>query len=126
MVTGGELRSVMTEVNDNLRTSELCGSLSSPSLFTCTFTSHTTSNMVRGTRLSGLQRDVLSLYRKCLRAARTKPAENRSNFYAFARHEFERNIHMDKKDFSTIEFLLRKGTRQLEIYEAPNITNIAG
>ncbi|KAK4636318.1 Succinate dehydrogenase assembly factor 1, mitochondrial [Fulvia fulva] len=82
--------------------------------------------MARAARLSGLQRDVLSLYRKCLRAARTKPAENRPNFYAFARHEFERNIGMDKKDFSTIEFLLRKGMRQLEIYEAPNITNIAG
>lgn len=25
-------------------------------------------------RLSGLQRDVLSLYRECLRAARAKPA----------------------------------------------------
>lgn len=82
--------------------------------------------MARAARLSGLQRDVLSLYRKCLRAARTKPAEKRHNFYAFARHEFEKNINMDKKDFSTIEFMLRKGTRQLEIYEAPNITNIAG
>ncbi|KAF2214768.1 hypothetical protein CERZMDRAFT_36949 [Cercospora zeae-maydis SCOH1-5] len=75
-------------------------------------------------RLSGLQRDVLSLYRKCLRTARSKP--NRANFERFARKEFERHIDMNKKDFATIEFLLRKGTRQLEIYEAPNITNIAG
>ena len=29
--------------------------------------------MARTARLSGLQRDVLSLYRRCLRAARLKP-----------------------------------------------------
>jgi succinate dehydrogenase assembly factor 1 len=33
---------------------------------------------------------------------------------------------LDKKDFSAIEFLLRKGQKQLEVYEAPNIRNIAG
>ena len=77
-------------------------------------------------RLSGLQRDVLSLYRRCLRAARTKPAHSRPNFEMFARREFEKYIGLDKKDFGTIEFLLRKGNRQLETYEAPNITNIAG
>ncbi|KAF7189832.1 Succinate dehydrogenase assembly factor 1, mitochondrial, partial [Pseudocercospora fuligena] len=77
-------------------------------------------------RLSGLQRDVLSLYRSCLRAARKKPASTRGNFENFARREFEKNIHMDRKDFSTIEFLLRKGQRQLETFQAENITNIAG
>lgn len=82
--------------------------------------------MARTVRLSGLQRDVLSLYRKCLRAARAKPVDTRHNFEAFARREFEKNMDRDKKDFSTIEFLLRKGERQLETYEAPNITNIAG
>lgn len=77
-------------------------------------------------RLSGLQRDVLSLYRQCLRTARTKPASTRPNFEAYARHEFERNIGLDKKDFGAVEFLLRKGHRQLETYRAPTITNIAG
>ena len=74
--------------------------------------------------LSGLQRDVLSLYRRCLRAARSKPTANRPHFETFARREFERNIIMDKKDFGAIEFLLRKGQRQLETYEPSNITNI--
>jgi succinate dehydrogenase assembly factor 1 len=78
------------------------------------------------TRLSGLQRDVLALYRRCLRAARTKPVESRANFESFARREFERHLDMDKKDFGAIEFYLRKGERQLEMYEAPNITNVAG
>ncbi|EGP92405.1 uncharacterized protein MYCGRDRAFT_31653 [Zymoseptoria tritici IPO323] len=76
-------------------------------------------------RLSGLQRDVLSLYRRCLRSARTKTA-HRANFEAFARQEFEKNIGLNKKDFATIEFLVRKGTRQVETYEAPGITNVAG
>jgi succinate dehydrogenase assembly factor 1 len=82
--------------------------------------------MARQPRLSGLQRDVLSLYRRCLRAARLKPAANRPNFESFTRREFTRNIALDKKDFSAIEFLLRKGQKQLEVYEAPNIRNIAG
>lgn len=82
--------------------------------------------MARTARLSGLQREVLSLYRQCLRAARLKPAATRPNFENFARREFTRNITMDKKDFGAIEFLLRKGHKQLEVYEAPNITNIAG
>lgn len=76
-------------------------------------------------RLSGLQRDVLALYRRCLRSSRVKPTETRPNFETFARREFDRNIHLDKKDFGAIEFLLRKGQRQLETYEAPNIRNIA-
>ena len=77
-------------------------------------------------RLSGLQKDVLALYRQCLRATRSKPTETRPNFERYARHEFERNIMLDKKDFGAIEFLLRKGHRQLETYAASNITNIAG
>ena len=33
---------------------------------------------------------------------------------------------MDKKDFGAIELFLRRGERQLDMYSAPNITNIAG
>ena len=77
------------------------------------------------TRLSGLQRSVLSLYRRCLRVARTKPRANRPNFETFARREFEKAIHLDKKDFGTIEFMMRKGERQLEVYGEKGVTNIA-
>lgn len=77
-------------------------------------------------RLSGLQKDVVSLYRRCLRAARLKPSETRPTFETFARREFDKNINMDKKDFGTIEFLLRKGNRQLETYESPTVTRVAG
>ncbi|KAK8050667.1 hypothetical protein PG994_012397 [Apiospora phragmitis] len=95
-------------------------------------------------RLSGLQRDVLSLYRQCLRAARAKPEvlihsvkavltitytnlqkqATRSHFKTFARSEMNKNIKIDKRDFAAIEFLLRKGRRQLEVYSAPGITDI--
>jgi hypothetical protein len=40
------------------------------------------------------------------------------------RREFRRNKDVDKKDFATIEFLLRTGNRKLEMYSAPSITNI--
>ncbi|KAK6841293.1 Complex 1 LYR protein [Apiospora arundinis] len=75
-------------------------------------------------RLSGLQRDVLSLYRQCLRAARTKPEATRPHFETFARSEMNKNMKIDKRDFAAIEFLLRKGRRQLEVYSAPGITDI--
>ena len=41
-----------------------------------------------------------------------------------SRSEFEKNLHLDKKDFGTIEFLLRKGNRQLEIYADSGVKNI--
>ncbi|KAF9886192.1 hypothetical protein FE257_011915 [Aspergillus nanangensis] len=103
-------------------------------------------------RLSGLQRDVLSLYRKCLREIRKKPIvsvlgsitptiksldgpwakllllsanqDTRGNFKSYARAEFEKYISVSKKDFNAIEYLLRKGQRQLEMYSSPGIRNI--
>ncbi|KAI4721891.1 hypothetical protein E4T48_01891 [Aureobasidium sp. EXF-10727] len=75
-------------------------------------------------RLSGLQREVLSLYRKCLRETRKKPADVRPNFLQFTRSEFREHKDYDKKDFSAIEYMLRKGQRQLEIYSSPGIRNV--
>ena len=40
------------------------------------------------------------------------------------RSEFMKNMALDKKDFSAIEYLLRRGQRQLEIYASPGIRNI--
>ncbi|KAI1178814.1 complex 1 protein-domain-containing protein [Nemania sp. FL0916] len=74
--------------------------------------------------LSGLQKEVLALYRSCLRASYQKPNATRSHFKAFARAEFEKNITVDKRDFAAIEFLIRKGRRQLEVYSAPGIKDI--
>lgn len=38
--------------------------------------------------------------------------------------EFRKHAGMDKKDFATIEHLLRKGQKQLEIYKSDNVRNI--
>ncbi|PHH65472.1 hypothetical protein CDD81_2252 [Ophiocordyceps australis] len=75
-------------------------------------------------RLSGLQKEVLSLYRQCLRESRKKPQYSRARFESFVRTEFSRNLSMDKRDFAAIEFLLRKGRRQLSVYAAPNVKDI--
>ncbi|KAG7292648.1 hypothetical protein NEMBOFW57_002684 [Staphylotrichum longicolle] len=75
-------------------------------------------------RLSGLQKEVLSLYRNCLRECRKKPEASRKNFQVFARTEFEKNIKIDKRDFGAIEFLLRKGRRQLDMYASPGVKDI--
>jgi succinate dehydrogenase assembly factor 1 len=94
-------------------------------------------------RLSGLQREVLSLYRQCLRASRKKPKvgqpkasisktcisltelqETRPHFESYARAEFEKNMQIDKKDFAAVEFLVRKGRRQLDVYSSPGIKDI--
>ncbi|QKX62625.1 uncharacterized protein TRUGW13939_09786 [Talaromyces rugulosus] len=76
-------------------------------------------------RLSGLQREVLALYRQCLREIRKKPLDTRDKFRAYARSEFGKQLHVSKKDFATVEHLLRKGHRQLEMYSSPGIKNIS-
>ncbi|KAL3306268.1 putative Found in Mitochondrial Proteome [Colletotrichum asianum] len=101
--------------------------------------------------LSGLQREVLALYRQCLREVRKKPevrllflwqisqphfrsfarqaprllllnSENPSN--PIARNEFDKFLTVDKRDFSVVEHLLRKGRRQLETYSSPSIKDV--
>lgn len=74
-------------------------------------------------RLSGLQREVLKLYRACLRAAHQK--ENPENFVRVTKREFRKYQHqIDKKDFGTVEFLLRTGHRKLEQYSDRGVRDI--
>ncbi|TWU78408.1 hypothetical protein ED733_008793 [Metarhizium rileyi] len=75
-------------------------------------------------RLSGLQKEVLALYRSCLRESRKKPASTRAHFERFARNEFSRSLGIEKRDFAAIEFLLRKGRRQLDVYSNPGIKDV--
>ncbi|KAM3476710.1 hypothetical protein MY4038_006057 [Beauveria bassiana] len=85
-------------------------------------------------RLSGLQKEVLALYRHCLRESRKKPevpacptptrSATRPHFQAFARSEFAKSRDIDKRDFAAIEFLLRKGKRQLQVYSSSGIKDI--
>ncbi|KAK8143897.1 hypothetical protein MY1884_006580 [Beauveria asiatica] len=75
-------------------------------------------------RLSGLQKEVLALYRHCLRESRKKPEATRPHFQAFVRSEFAKSRDIDKRDFAAIEFLLRKGKRQLQVYSSNGIKDI--
>ncbi|TDZ26663.1 Succinate dehydrogenase assembly factor 1 [Colletotrichum orbiculare MAFF 240422] len=70
--------------------------------------------------LSGLQREVLALYRQCLREIRKKPETTQPHF----KTEFEKYIAVDKRDFSVVEHLLRKGRRQLETFSSPSIKDV--
>jgi succinate dehydrogenase assembly factor 1 len=40
------------------------------------------------------------------------------------RAEFQKHLAVDKRDFAAIEFLLRKGRRQLDVYSAPGVKDI--
>jgi len=71
---------------------------------------------------SGLQKDVLNLYKRALRIARTKPAETRGKFDILIRYTFRTQASsVGPRQINAIEHLLRKGQRQLEIYEVPSV-----
>ncbi|XP_046876497.1 succinate dehydrogenase assembly factor 1, mitochondrial [Hypomesus transpacificus] len=60
-------------------------------------------------RHSKLQKQVLSLYRQFLRAGQDKPG-----FLPRIRDEFRENSRLKKTDVMHIEYLYRRGERQLE------------
>ncbi|KAJ3830759.1 hypothetical protein F5880DRAFT_1706463 [Lentinula raphanica] len=73
-------------------------------------------------RRSGLQKDVLSLYRRALRIVKTKPPSTQAKFSLYIRYTFRTNASsVSPRDVSTIEHLMRKGKRQLDMYEHPSV-----
>jgi len=52
------------------------------------------------------------------------PCTSLPNVDTVQRSEFREHQKHDKKDYSAIEYMLRKGQRQLEIYSSPGIRNI--
>ncbi|XP_021498110.1 succinate dehydrogenase assembly factor 1, mitochondrial [Meriones unguiculatus] len=60
-------------------------------------------------RLSRLQRQVLGLYRELLRAGRGKPGAE-----ARVRAEFRQHASLPRSDVLRIEYLYRRGRRQLQ------------
>ncbi|XP_067318237.1 succinate dehydrogenase assembly factor 1, mitochondrial [Anolis sagrei] len=60
-------------------------------------------------RHSKLQRQVLSLYRSFLRAGKGKPG-----FLPQIRAEFRQNAQIPRTEVLLVEYLLRRGQRQLE------------
>ena len=74
-------------------------------------------------RLSGIQKQVLSLYRSFWRVARSKEPDTRLHIERYVGAQFRRDAHaVDRKDFQRIEYLLRRGSKQLELLKANQIT----
>ncbi|KAG7398024.1 hypothetical protein PHYBOEH_011856 [Phytophthora boehmeriae] len=63
---------------------------------------------------SGLQRQVLTLYKKALQAAKRKDSDT----LVYVRERFREDAAtVDRKDFVVIEYMLRKGERDLKMLE---------
>ncbi|ORZ39352.1 hypothetical protein BCR44DRAFT_1426375 [Catenaria anguillulae PL171] len=77
------------------------------------------------TRHSGLQLQVIKLYRQSLVAAKAKPPQYRDNWIRFVRSEFAKNRSVSPKDFNTIEYLVRWGNSRLNTLKNPSIQNIS-
>lgn len=69
-------------------------------------------------RRTGLQKEVLALYRRALRMVNTKPPAVRPKFALFVRYTFKAQAtSVSPRDYAAIEHLLRRGRRQVEMYE---------
>ncbi|XP_068766314.1 succinate dehydrogenase assembly factor 1, mitochondrial [Struthio camelus] len=69
---------------------------------------------------SRLQREVLSLYRQLLRAGKDKPGSEQR-----IREEFRRHAGTPAGDSLRLEFLLRRGRRQLEQLRAASTKRLS-
>ncbi|WFC95836.1 hypothetical protein MBRA1_002490 [Malassezia brasiliensis] len=79
-------------------------------------------------RYSQSQKAVFALYRKGLRLIRTKPEDARHEFLLYLRHFF-RHPHqgggISKRDFTTVEYMMRRGSRMIESFFAnPNTKHV--
>jgi succinate dehydrogenase assembly factor 1 len=80
----------------------------------------------RHAKLSGIQKQVLSLYRGFLRAAQSKATEDRERIYSVVSSQFRNNArNVDKRNFIYIEYLLRRGKRQLEQLKDPGTKGLS-
>ncbi|CAL8468008.1 g7546 [Coccomyxa elongata] len=75
-------------------------------------------------RMTGLQRQVIHLYRRILRHTRTRSSDERDTIMTHARKEFERYRNVDKKNYQLIEHLLRKGDKQLSLISQSDVSGI--
>ncbi|XP_018834218.1 succinate dehydrogenase assembly factor 1, mitochondrial-like isoform X2 [Juglans regia] len=79
-----------------------------------------------GPRFSGMQKQVLSLYRGFLRAARSKSAEDGQKIESIVSAEFRHNSkQIDRKNFLYIEYLLRRGKKQLDQLKSPDTIGLS-
>ncbi|KZS92294.1 hypothetical protein SISNIDRAFT_456050 [Sistotremastrum niveocremeum HHB9708] len=73
-------------------------------------------------RRSGLQKDILALYRRALRIPRHKPVATQEKFYVLIRGTLrDMATSVGPRDISAIEFLMRRATRMCEGWEDPGV-----
>jgi len=76
-------------------------------------------------RRSGLQQQILGLYRRALRAARQKDGGSRGETALAVKDKFRKDAtSVSRKDFRAIEWLLRHGERQVESLESSNVSKV--
>ncbi|GAA5886499.1 hypothetical protein JCM16303_001432 [Sporobolomyces ruberrimus] len=78
-------------------------------------------------RASGLQKQIFSLYKRSLEMVRSKPVDKRPAFYNFVMHQFRdpsAGGGLKRKDVQSIEYLIRKGEKQLESYSSSGVKNV--
>jgi succinate dehydrogenase assembly factor 1 len=72
-------------------------------------------------KLSGLQREILSLYRLTLRAAKTKDC------LPYAKTEFRKQSALvSRRDYKKVEYCLRKGHKHVKLLKMPGVTVVQG
>lgn len=73
------------------------------------------------TRRSGLQKEVLLLYRKLLKTTATKPVEHQPALRAIIKQEFQENKTLPRNQTAQIEYMLKKGKKKLDLLETPGV-----
>ena len=69
---------------------------------------------------SGLQLKVLKQYKLFIRACQHK----HPSFMLHIKQEFRKNMDISRKDIDYIEYLLRRGEKQLEYIKSPQCDSI--
>lgn len=74
-------------------------------------------------RHSGLQREVLQLYKSMLLVAKQKDSfQGTNSMVSLVRHQFRQEASaVDRKNFLLIEHLVRKGQKQLKQMQQDNV-----
>ncbi|CED84907.1 Uncharacterized conserved protein [Phaffia rhodozyma] len=72
---------------------------------------------------SGLQREVLNLFKKAIKISKSKPIEAQPQFLLLSRWSF-RHPALTTRDVAAIEHQIRKGTRTLEMLSSPSIRKV--
>ena len=70
-------------------------------------------------RQSKIQLMIIGLYRQFLRVAKDKPGVRE-----FVQHEFRKNASIPKKNSIQIEYLIRRGQKQLDTLKSSQVRGV--